>query len=83
MEAFILVIGLGFAVLWAFVCRNIAKEKGKDEALAFVLGFFLGLIAVLYYAISSKSEEAKIKEAEKIAEAQERARQKVRGDSDN
>jgi steroid 5-alpha reductase family enzyme len=73
----LIVIVIIFGVIWGFVCRAIAESKGRDKNLAFFWGFLFGLLAVIVYALMGKSEEARIAEYEKIAEAQARAKQKV------
>ncbi|MEO0291489.1 MAG: hypothetical protein ABIM54_00975 [candidate division WOR-3 bacterium] len=48
---------LVFGVIWALICSKIAEKQGRDTAIAAVLGFLFGLIAVLLYLIAGKKEK--------------------------
>lgn len=46
-------------LLWAamaFWCYNIAEKNGRNTTLAAILGFFLGIFAVVGYYIAGKKE---------------------------
>lgn len=51
-----------FAIIFSLLCGYIAKRKNKNRTCAYILGFLLGLIALMYYLIipankdDSKSE---------------------------
>jgi lysylphosphatidylglycerol synthetase-like protein (DUF2156 family) len=46
---FVFSLPVMFACLWAYGCWKIAKEKGFDPGIAALLGFFLGIIALVVY----------------------------------
>ena len=49
---FYLIIGL----IFAFICVGMARKRGRDAALWGVLGFFLGIIAVIILAVAGDAE---------------------------
>ena len=50
MEILVIVIIQG--LIFAFACRYVAEEKGKDPSTWFLIGFFLGLIGLLIIGFS-------------------------------
>lgn len=40
-----------FCFIWAITCAFLAARKNRNEALGVIAGFFLGIIAVIYYAV--------------------------------
>jgi hypothetical protein len=55
MDAFLLLLLLD-AVVCAFACGYLAKQKGKDVSTWGAIGFFLGLIGLLIIGFTPKSE---------------------------
>lgn len=51
----IIIIG---AIL-ALICGLMAKNRGRNIPIAFVLGFFFGIFAVIGYAIAGDSQDKK------------------------
>lgn len=58
MELLPLVIGLGFGVLFAFICYRMALSRGRQPAGWAVFGFFLGIIPVIILAIIGQARTA-------------------------
>jgi hypothetical protein len=52
-----------------FICRNLAKQKGYPSGSAGFLGFLLGWVAVLFYALRSDKRKDAKEQAARIAEA--------------
>ena len=55
-------------LFFAIVCFKIAKRKGKNTAVAFFLGLFLNIFALVYYLIAEESES---QEATKLNQKRE------------
>lgn len=54
---------IGISVLWGLWCLSIAKKHGFNEVVAFVVGFIVGLLGVIGYAIAGKMKKDKIRNA--------------------
>ena len=63
-----LVVIIAVSIFFAIVTANMAKNRGRDAALAAGLGFFFGIFAVIGYAIAGKTMEQKVKEASMFEE---------------
>jgi len=48
-------------LMFGLICREMAKKRGRNPTIGFVVGFLLGIIGILYYLIAGKSK--KLKEA--------------------
>lgn len=46
-----------FGVIFSLLCGYIAKRKNKNQTWAYILGFFLGLIALMYYLITPANQD--------------------------
>ncbi|MEC9264728.1 MAG: SHOCT domain-containing protein [Pseudomonadota bacterium] len=53
-----LLIYLAFGLIFALICANMAKSRNRSTGLWGVLGFFLGIIAVLILAIIGKDKDS-------------------------
>ncbi|WP_421876397.1 SHOCT domain-containing protein [Pacificispira sp.] len=53
-----LLIYLAFGIIFALLCASMAKSRNRSIGLWTVLGFFLGLFAVLILAIIGKDKNA-------------------------
>lgn len=60
-------ISIGWSLLWlasysvwAIICSQMAKSRGRSLAGGIVGGYFFGLFAVLYYLIASDSVEMRV-----------------------
>ena len=71
MEFLTIVIILAVGALWGFICYKIADSRGRNKGLAFALGFFFGLFAVIGYLIAGETSE---KKAETFARAMKEAK---------
>lgn len=52
MNGLTVILGVGFGILWGFLCMNMAEKINANKGLAFFLGFIFGLFAVAGYAIA-------------------------------
>ena len=43
-----------YGLIFGFACQHLAKEKGKDPGVWFLVGFFLGLVGLLIIGLSEK-----------------------------
>lgn len=59
-----LIFVLLMAILWALVCMQMAKTRGRELTTAGVCGFFFGLLAVLYYLFSGDTTELRVQKEE-------------------
>jgi len=53
-------------IIWfacGLICYSLAKEKGKNELIAFALGLLFGFFAVVYYLLSKGSPEYQVRKA--------------------
>jgi predicted MFS family arabinose efflux permease len=58
-EVLIILISIGIAIAFGFICKSQAAKKGYSETGFFCLGFFLGVIGLLIaFLIPSKQSEA-------------------------
>lgn len=60
-------ISIGWALLWlatysvwAIICAQMAKSRGRSLAGGIVSGYFFGIFGVLYYLIASDSVEMRV-----------------------
>ena len=44
-------------LLFGFICYWLAKKQGRDKKIAFVAGFFLGVLALIYYLIAGEVKQ--------------------------
>ena len=51
-------LGIVFQIVLCIVCINLAKEKGYEPILGFLLGFFAGIVGVIILMILSPNETA-------------------------
>lgn len=51
---------IGFWILWATLCYNLAAEKNRNTGWAIFWGAAAGIFAVLYYATVSKIEKESV-----------------------
>lgn len=61
MEDFTLIL----CFIWATAAAVMAHRKKRNEALGFIFGYFLGLIAIIYYAVVKEKPAPKKKKAKK------------------
>ncbi len=66
-------IRFAFKIVMGIACYFLAKKRNKNEKLAFVLGFILGIFALAYYlfvaarrSTSLQEDYVKCKECEEI-----------------
>lgn len=46
--------------VWAIICSQMAKNRGRSLAGGIVSGYFFGVFGVLYYLIASDSVEMRV-----------------------
>ena len=64
------------AIACGLIGGTIGKRKGRQD-LGILLGFFLAIIGVIIIACMSKTEEARVQEAEARLRAEEEARRRL------
>ena len=52
-------------ITFAILCYAVAEKKGRNKLIAFGLGIFFGIFALIYYVVAKGSDEYELKEAEK------------------
>lgn len=55
-----------FCLIWACICSNMAKKRGRNTRKGFVLGFFFGILAVIGYLLAGDSEELRLEKLRNI-----------------
>lgn len=55
------ILGLIVPIACCVICVKIAKQKNKNTIIAGFLGFFLSIIAILYYGFAAKDETSETK----------------------
>jgi len=66
MSLIIILIG---GLIFGFICMKMAEKRGREKYLGFLMGFLLGIFAVIGYLIAGDTSE---KKAKLIAEAIEK-----------
>ena len=54
----LIVFYLILGILFAFICKSMARKRGRDTAIWAILGFFFGIITVIVLAIAGPAEKA-------------------------
>jgi|GEM_PF-1237475 len=57
---------MAFIIVWlacGLICYGLAKEKGKNELIAFGVGVLFGFFAIIYYLLSKGSPEYQLRRA--------------------
>ena len=57
-QAVVYIIGIGIAVLFALVCRSMARSRNRNQNLWTVLGFFFPLISMIILLIIGTDDKA-------------------------
>lgn len=71
------------ALPWAFICKSMAKARGRDTDTGFWCGFLFGLCAVIYYACAGKTEAHSRKEIRQEARWRREAEESEDEDDDD
>jgi hypothetical protein len=59
-------LSLSVSVAWGIIGMKMAENRGRNENLGFVTGFFLGLFAVIYYWIAGDTLKEKARKEVEI-----------------
>ena len=44
------------------ICAKMAEDRGRNGAIGFLMGFFLSIFGILYYAVAGKTEDKKVED---------------------
>lgn len=75
MALFLSLFSVGWALMWlgsylifAIICADMAKTRGRALSGGIVSGYYFGVFAILYYLIAGDSTELRVAKEEKVRE---------------